>query len=282
MFYHEYPPPPALKPYIRCLWMLEHDYRQSFHTYEHLWADTHTELIFSFGERYYRRSDGRKGRKIRLPENFIIGPLSKELLLYSDGFTGFIAARFHPWGFCGFSTQKATVLVNAILPAAKALPPGIRQLEQQLLRHPSREEKLRLLTDHLIDMKPPPNPDSATLQAIVTELQTLHGKQKITHLAEQFNINPRKLERHFLQGIGLPAKLFARILRFNHAKDLIQKDPDIPLAALAYETGYADQAHFSRNFRQLFNYTPAQFKARIKKFKAETSGLDRDVVFVQD
>ncbi|HEY4110058.1 DUF6597 domain-containing transcriptional factor, partial [Puia sp.] len=55
MFYHEYPPPPVLQPYIQCFWMLEHDYREPCHTHEHLWADTHTELLFISGERYYRR-----------------------------------------------------------------------------------------------------------------------------------------------------------------------------------------------------------------------------------
>jgi hypothetical protein len=55
MFYREYPPPPELTDHIQCFWALEHDYRNPFHTHEHLWADTHIELIFSYGEPYYRR-----------------------------------------------------------------------------------------------------------------------------------------------------------------------------------------------------------------------------------
>jgi transcriptional regulator GlxA family with amidase domain len=203
------------------------------------------------------------------------------LLLYSDGFTGFVAARFHPWGFAAFSTQKATALIDAILPVAAALPSTIKPLQQNL-QNQTHEKKLKLLTDHLLNAHPKQKADSTTIQAIATALQSQHGKQNITALAQQFNLTPRKLQRHFLQYIGLPAKLFARILRFNHAKDLIQKNPDIPLAALAYETGYADQAHFSTNFKQLFNFTPAEFKKRIKTFHTQTSGLDKDVVFLQD
>ncbi|HLZ89711.1 MAG TPA: helix-turn-helix domain-containing protein, partial [Puia sp.] len=221
-------------------------------------------------------------RKTKLPENFVIGPLTKELHLYSDGITGFIAVRFHPWGFSAFSAQPATALVDAILPAARALYADIRPLEQQLLNNPSREKKLQVLTAWFTNTPPRQSPDLPAIEAIATALRTQHGTQKITDLARQFNINPRKLERHFLQHIGLPAKRFARILRFNHAKNLIQKNPDIPLAELAYETGYADQAHFSKNFRQLFDCSPAQFKTRIKKFLADTSGLDKDVVFIQD
>ena len=279
MFYHEYPPPPSLQPFIQCFWMLEHDYSQPFHNHEHLWADTHVECIFSFGERYYQKTAARNHP---LPENFIIGPLTKQLLLFSKGITGFIAVRFHPGGLAAFYPHNATDLVDNILPIAKLLPPETTTLATQL-QNQTREAKLQLLTSHFESICPArPHPDLQKILLLASTLKTHHGKDKIADLATQFAINPRKLERHFLQHIGLPAKLFARILRFNHARELIGQNPDIPLAALAYETGYADQAHFSKNFRQLFDCSPAQFKARIKKFRADTNGLGHDVVFVQD
>jgi AraC-like DNA-binding protein len=275
MFYHEYPPPPALSPYIQCFWTLEHDYTQPFHDHEHLWADTHVECIFSFGERYYTP-------RYPLPQNFILGPLTKQLLLYSNGVTSFIAVRFHPGGLAAFTTHKATDLPDNILPIAKVLPEQTIALAENL-QNQTREAKLQLLTQHFQNLLPSSVPtDLQNILALTSTLKTHHGMQKIADLAKQFDINPRKLERHFLQYIGLPAKLFARILRFNHAKDLINQNPDIPLAALAYETGYADQAHFSKNFRQLFNLSPAQFKAQIKKFRTDTKGQGHDVVFIQD
>jgi AraC-like DNA-binding protein len=283
MFYHEYPPPPSLRPYIQCFWMLEHDYREPFHTHEHLWADTSVECIFSFGERYYRTAAPNiSPRKHPLPENFLLGPLTKQLLLYSKGITGFIAARFHSGGLSAFTPYKATALVDSILPVAKVLPPQTTQLAKQLQTQ-TREKKLQLLTTHFESIRPAqPHPDLLKLLSISAALKSQHGKQKITDLTQQFDINPRTLERHFLQYIGLPAKLFVRILRFNHAKDLIQQNPDISLSALAYETGYADQAHFGKNFKQLFDLTPAGFRAQMKKFRADTAGRDHDVVFVQD
>ncbi|HEY4108793.1 helix-turn-helix domain-containing protein, partial [Puia sp.] len=220
-------------------------------------------------------------RRHPLPENLLIGPQTKQLLLHSDGITGFIAVRFQPWGFSAFSTQKATDLVDHLLPAAKALPPAITTLAGQL-QNQSREKKLQLLTTWFINHLPPTSPELKKTHLISVALQTQHGRQKIADLTREFDINSRTLEWYFLQYLGLPAKLFARILRFNHARNLIQQNPDIGLAALAYETGYTDQAHFSKNFRAFFDLSPAQFKARIKKFKSDTAGLDPNVVFVQD
>jgi hypothetical protein len=140
MFYHEYPPPPSLKAYLQCVWILEHDYREAFHTHEHLWADTHVELIFSYGLPYYRKPGGP------LPHTFVIGPSTRQLLLYSDGFTGLIAARFHPWGFAPFSRKPMTALVDQVLPATDVLGNDIAPLTDQ-----PHEEKVRLLSTFLAD-----------------------------------------------------------------------------------------------------------------------------------
>src|SRR5579863_6495255 len=258
MFYREYPPPPALKDRIQCFWALEHDYRDPAHTHEHLWADTQTELIFSYGERYYRQIDGAR---TGLPANFVIGPFRKELLLYSDGLTGFVAVRFHPWGFAAFSKRKMTELINSILPA-EDLMEGFPNLSMQTADGSGERgrvnTKLEILGNWLMRL-PEEQPERKTaVPAIARSIKAEKGIVKIAELAAAFGINPRKLERLFMSEIGMSAKLFARILRFNHAKGLIERDPDIPLAGLTYETGYADQAHFSHNFREMFGYTRSE------------------------
>lgn len=272
MFYREYPPPPALRNHIQCFWALEHDYRDTFHAHEHLWADTQIELIFSYGKPYYRKIDGARSE---LPKNLVIGPFKKELLLYSDGLTGFVAVRFHPWGFAAFSKKKMTRLINAILPAEDALD----DLPGSLT---SREE-MTLFLDTLgnwfsgqLTQQP------GIVQVIAGKIRADKGIVKIAELAAAFDINPRRLERMFINEIGMPAKMFARILRFNHAKGLIEQNPDIGLASLTYDTGYADQAHFSHNFREMFGYTPAQFKALMRTWKEKMAGDPPDVVFLQD
>jgi AraC-like DNA-binding protein len=282
MFYREYPPPPALKDHIQCFWTLEHDYRDPSHTHEHLWADTHIELIFSYGERYYRQVDGARSE---LPRNFIIGPFRKELLLYSDGLTGFVAVRFHPWGFAAFSEKKMTELINTILPAETVLSQPPQMPEPLATGHVT--EQLEILGGWFSARLTLFPGIPGIVQAIAGKIKTEKGRVKIAELAAAFGINPRKLERLFMTGIGMSAKLFARILRFNHAKRHIEQDPDIPLASLTYETGFADQAHFSHNFREMFGYTPAQFKALMRGWKEkmarEKPDVGRpDVVFLQD
>src|SRR5580692_1752020 len=228
MFYREYPPPPQLKEHIQCFWALEHDYRDRFHTHEHLWADTQIELIFSYGEPYYRRIDGSRTDHDELPRNFVIGPFKKELLLYSDGLTGFVAVRFDPWGFRAFSALKMTDLINAILPAEDLLE-GFPNLSMQTAdgRGESGQvnAKLEILRDWLLHRLEEQPEKITPVPAIVRSIKAEKGIVKMAELAAKFGLNPRRLERLFISEIGMSAKLFARILRFNYAKRLIEQDP---------------------------------------------------------
>ena len=257
MFYREFPPPAALKDHIQCFWALEHDYRDASHNHEHLWADTHIELIFSYGQPYYR-SGG-----IVLPQNFIIGPFKKELLLYSDGLTGFVAVRFHPWGFAAFSTKKMADLINKILPVGEVLDGG--PLLRGSVSTGEVPARLDLLASWFCRQLADQPGESLAVQPIAEAIRAKKGIAKITDLTKEFSINPCKLERLFIKSTGMSAKMYARILRFNHAKQLIELNPEISLASLTYETGYADQAHFSNNFREMFGYTPARFKSLMKE-----------------
>ena len=45
-------------------------------------------------------------------------------------------------------------------------------------------------------------------------------------------------------------------------------DPEVSLAEIGLATGFADQSHFTRVFRQMTGYTPACFRETLGKGKA--------------
>lgn len=277
MFYREIAPRGNLRKVIECFWTLEHDYRASFHSHEHLWAAAHSELIFSFGERYYLKTAA--GRKM-LPENFVIGPFRKKLMLYSDGFTGFVAVRFHPWGLSPFSRQPMSSLAGAIPPAEDVFDIRLQALVRQLQGR-KREEKLDLLERHFQDRLATIDLEAIASASIGKKIISKKGAAPISELLAEFRINSRRLERVFRAEIGLSPKMFSRIVRFNHARRIIEQHPDISLAQLTYDCGYSDQAHFNKNFRELFDLSPAHFKRLLKRFGEESAG-QIDVEFLQD
>jgi AraC-like DNA-binding protein len=79
-------------------------------------------------------------------------------------------------------------------------------------------------------------------------------------LADQAGITERQLHRRFLAAVGYGPKLLQRVLRFQaFLAACAPSDPG--LAQLAFETGYADQAHLSREARALAGVSPARLRA---------------------
>jgi transcriptional regulator GlxA family with amidase domain len=80
-------------------------------------------------------------------------------------------------------------------------------------------------------------------------------------LAHRCNVSARKLQRLFREHVGLPAKVLARIFRFQHVFRVAESVPPPEWAEIALECGYVDQAHLIRDFRELGGQPPTALLA---------------------
>ncbi|MBK8553541.1 MAG: AraC family transcriptional regulator [Ignavibacteria bacterium] len=79
---------------------------------------------------------------------------------------------------------------------------------------------------------------------------------KIELLKEMTGINYKQLERNFVRYIGLQPKSFINIIKFNYSTKLMYEQPLKPLAQIALDSGYFDQSHFAKSFKNLSGKTP--------------------------
>lgn len=96
------------------------------------------------------------------------------------------------------------------------------------------------------------------LDAAVDCILAAGGGTSIEDVAVRVGQSRRHLERVFLDHIGVTPKLFARIVRFRRAVQLIQRGTG-SLADAAADAGYADQSHMARDFRALGGAPPSRF-----------------------
>lgn len=68
-------------------------------------------------------------------------------------------------------------------------------------------------------------------------------------VAWEIGLSERQLRRRCLDAFGYPPKVLQRVLRFDAAMRLAWAGR--PFAAVAFEAGYADQAHLAREVRAL-------------------------------
>lgn len=107
---------------------------------------------------------------------------------------------------------------------------------------------------------PAPEPDSPELSAhLAALLATDTGRSwRIEDCAARLGLTTRSLQR-YLKAEGLSFSEVMRQTRMKEAARLLA-DPAVSLAETGYCCGYADQAHFQRDFRRAMGMTPTRFR----------------------
>jgi AraC-like DNA-binding protein len=89
---------------------------------------------------------------------------------------------------------------------------------------------------------------------------------RLKEWASTHNLSPWSLSRGFLQVFGTTPEAFRLRARTHRAFQMIRKSRR-PLAAIAAEVGFSDQAHMSRNIKALSGESPRQWRPAANGFK---------------
>ena len=84
---------------------------------------------------------------------------------------------------------------------------------------------------------------------------------RVAQVCERFELSERSLQRLTRRRIGLSPKMLIQRRRLHEASARLRDHPT-SLADVAADLGYADQPHFTRDFRTVTGMTPGEFAAR--------------------
>jgi len=99
---------------------------------------------------------------------------------------------------------------------------------------------------------------------------------RLSTVAAWVGIHPVHLAREFRKYHGCSVGQYVRRLRVESAsRKLVESDS--PLAAIAVEVGFANQAHFSRIFKSVTGISPAQYRA-----ESRAANRRHNVLIVKD
>lgn len=89
------------------------------------------------------------------------------------------------------------------------------------------------------------------------------GPQRVSAIQKHSGYSPRRFIELFHDAVGLTPKHYYRVRRFSSAlAQLARSRGEAKLAEVALASGYADQAHLSREFRELAGVTPSAYRPR--------------------
>jgi AraC-like DNA-binding protein len=88
------------------------------------------------------------------------------------------------------------------------------------------------------------------------ELLKANGNLSVDKVASLACLSVRQFERISKDRIGMPPKLFARLVRFSKAYRMRENSAQLSWTSIAHQCGYFDQMHFIRDFKEFAGVAP--------------------------
>ncbi|MEU4603028.1 helix-turn-helix domain-containing protein [Kribbella sp. NPDC023972] len=204
------------------------------------------------GGEYRVLPDGCMDLLLMDDELVIAGPDSRAWIGSAEAGTRYAGIRFAPGTAPGFLGVPARELLNERVPLADLWSPArSRRLVDRVRSAPVPAIALEQAVGSLVE-EPPDRLITQVLRAVRSGV--LRGGAGVLSLAGSVGLSERQLHRRCLYAFGYGPKMLDRVLRMNVALDHARTG--LALADVAALTGYADQAHLTRDVKALTGVPP--------------------------
>lgn len=265
--YQIYLPPPSLRLYVDCYWMLRADAGTSPNgVAENILVDGKSDLIFNFGAPYQRITP--TGSQPIGTANFD-GQREYPIQIAQNGTIHLVGIRFKPGGVSPFCPIPSFDLKNQVLDVDAIFGKEASFLEERLFAYldnftAQADELTRFLRQRL---KVSANLELA--QAISNEILVRHGQISLKSLSQHFAYSGRHLNRIYQQHVGFTPKFHARIERLHATIGTLLREPQLSHAELALKCGYYDQSHMLKEFHTFTGHTLSAYQALLEARRHE-------------
>jgi len=264
------PPHPHLQRYISTYWHMSSSAVACPPCFNRVFPDSFTDVIFNLGDSF-TRSSGSDELRGNAGGAFIAGIMRDPIVVGLKGKVELIGISFKP-GFAGkFLAVPVHELADQRIDLADIWKTDADEIEDILINMNDIRERIDYIDEYFLKCLTWTDEIDRRVEGSVDLIYRSGGRVAIDALEDLTGLSARQLERKFQSDVGVGPKALSGIIRFKNALSVI-KDKKVSLIDIAYEKGYSDQAHFSREIKKFTGLSPSEI------FKNKYS----DVVFFQD
>ncbi len=247
MPYAEHAPPADLRPFVRAFWWRTEDAEATAPV--RVLPDGCADLLIDL------RDDVARDRRLRW-----VGTMTRARLVESSpAVQGVLfGVRFEPGALAAFVRSPLHAVTDADVPfealGARFGAPSPLLDGDGGTAHAGVMTTLAQMTAALRQVSPASSP-------LLRLSAALRATDTVDALLARTGWSARTLERRFQVALGVSPKAHLRYLRFEAALAAVRRGERFIDLALA--TGYADQAHFGREFSRFAGLSPRAYRAEL-------------------
>jgi AraC-like DNA-binding protein len=265
MNYQVHIPATELRPFVKCFWTLEDD-GNAKPVRQRVLPDGCMEMIFHYGDLYQQYFED--GSSIIQPRSFLFGQITSYIEIAPTGITGLVAARFLPDGLTPFLEIPVSSLENKAVNIIDVFGEKGKLLEEKVIAAANNSERIKLIETFLLSRLVDPQIINTIIKNCVDIIFQSQGQLGVVELAGKMKLSRRNMERKFVSAIGMSPKQLSRVVRLQATLKILEQRNFSSLTSLAYESGYYDQAHFIKDFKEFTGMSPKLFFSENLKLAA--------------
>lgn len=254
--YREVEPPPALAPFVRCIWRLR---GVSDGAAEPIIPDGCAEIVVNVGDPFVRHTSANTSHV--QAQRLVAGQLTRAITLEATGRIDIWGIRLHTWCASTFTNVPAIELRDRDV----SLGDIDRVFDASLaaVSDATNEEGAeRLLIDALVKRARHTTPPSPTVPRLVSFAARGSETANVRKISRDAGVSTRQLQSVFRDHVGLTPKQLLRVTRFQRALRIAREEPGLSWGYVAHLAGFYDHAHLIHDSTNIAGCTPSELVAR--------------------
>ena len=190
----------------------------------------------------------------------LAGPTTKATQQDLEGRGWAVGALLHPAAVPVFTANPAGLQDSRL----EILAPGLLAAVVQAMENPDgdtrRGQAVDVVARWLADQLPEVSEEALLANAMAAMIARTPELVRVEDVAEGLAVSVRTLQRLAKKYVGLGPAALIRRRRLQEAADRARSHPEMDLAGIAAEFGYADQSHLSNDFQRVLGFTPSSYR----------------------
>lgn len=176
-----------------------------------------------------------------------------------EGKSRVFSVKFYPGGFRPFIDGPVSSLSNRVFDLAEVLGASATGLCERALAQTDHQATIKIIEDFLREFNPRADDSLNLVKRIADRVISDRAITRVEHIVDEFGIGKRTLQRVFDDYVGVSPKWIIQRFRLHEAAERIASSAHVRWSEIALDLGYADQAHFIRDFKKLIGKSPADY-----------------------
>jgi AraC-like DNA-binding protein len=193
--------------------------------------------------------------------SFVAAPDSRHAIVEHDGYQHGAELRLTPLGAQTLLGLPMDELACEVVELDALLGAEGEELVERLCEASEWAERFDVLDAWLVRRLAGAQPPDPGVEHAWWRLVHSRGRVSVAELVRETGWSRRHLTARFKAQVGLPPKVYGRILRFRQAASELARPDGPSLCEIALDCGYYDQAHLNRDFREFAGRTPTELMA---------------------